>query len=239
MHLLTKDHVYEKIQERILSGAIPKGSRLAENVLAKELGVSRTPVREALSRLVHEGIAEHVPNDGVFLRRPTLKDIEDIYDLRIVLECHAAYRAAQYALPIHLQQMEDALRRCDEALLQGNEYRTFDERWGYIVLQFEFPFHTAIFDAADNVALTTVAASTQMLMKTIHYIPNDGVGVSDDSVREEIDLHERIYRSIKNGDSEAAVQAMREHTGGGLQDVIRRFELAQRLERAQNVQRLI
>jgi len=239
MHVLTKDYVYEKLQEKILSGTIPFGTRMAENVLSKELGVSRTPVREALNRLVCEGVAEQIPNDGVFLKHPSLKDIEEVYDLRTVLECHAAFRAATHALPIHLEQMENAVRHLDEALHRSDEHRTQEQRWEYLVRQCEIPFHTAIIHAADNARLAAMTANTQMLVNTLVCVQHCEETISDDAIHSTIETHGNIYRHIKSGDGERAAQAMREHMDNGFQTTLRLFELAQRHRRAQNVQQLV
>lgn len=239
MTLLTKDYVYEKIQEKILSGTIPLGSRISEHALSKEFGVSRTPIREALTRLVFEGIAEQVPNDGYFLKRPSLKDIEELYDLRNVLESHMAYRAAQNALPIHLEQMENALRSLEKELIVQGKYQTIDERWDYLVRQFEFPFHTALIHAANNERMATVAANMQMLGKTFNCVQYSEQTVSKDAVLATVEMHENIYRRIRDRDPEGASLMMKEHTKKGFQTTLENFELAQRHHSAQKLQLLL
>jgi len=239
MHLSAKNHIYERIQEKILSGAIPLGTRMAENVLSKELGVSRTPVREALNRLVGEGIAEQIPNDGVFLKRPSLKDIEEIYDLRTVLETHAVVRAAKHALPVHLEQMEKALQCLNEFLLRSDRDLPVAQQWASLVRQCEIPFHTAIMHAADNAKLAAMTANLQVLTKTFANFQYNEETISDDHTRRTLEKHENIYRHIKNGDGELAAQVMREHLETGFQMALRNFELAQRQSRAQNVQQLV
>jgi len=235
IHTLTKDYVYEKIQEKILTGVIPLGSRMGENVLSKELGVSRTPVREALIRLVHEGFAEQMPKDGVFLKRPSLKDIEEIYDLRTVLECHAALRAAQHALPDHLEQMENALRCLNEFILRNDKYRTVQQQREYLVRHVEMPFHVAIMHAANNSKLAAVAANIKILAKSLACNVHSKETFPNDNICETLERHEKIYHHIKNGNGELAAQTMREHLETGFQTTLHIFELAQRQNRAQNI----
>jgi DNA-binding GntR family transcriptional regulator len=88
---------YERLRHRILIGDLRDGDRLAEEDLAESLGISRTPVREALRRLAAEGLVELLPNRGA--RVPTWDDhdVDDIFELRAVLESHAARRAALQA----------------------------------------------------------------------------------------------------------------------------------------------
>ena len=84
-----KDQVYEKLKEDICAGRFQAGQRLQEVELAEELSVSRTPVREALRQLVHDGIAVEIPNKGVYVREFTLKDVQEIYNMRLLLEGYA------------------------------------------------------------------------------------------------------------------------------------------------------
>lgn len=84
-----KEQVYNILKRRIADGTYHHGERLQENDLATDLMVSRTPVREALKQLVFEGILEEAPNKGVSLRIFSEKEIKNIYDFRILLECHA------------------------------------------------------------------------------------------------------------------------------------------------------
>lgn len=84
-----KQQVYHILKRRIADGTYRHGQRLQENDLAMDLKVSRSPVREALKQLVLEGILEETPNKGVSLRIFSEKEIQEVYDLRILLECYA------------------------------------------------------------------------------------------------------------------------------------------------------
>lgn len=235
MALLAKDYVYEKIQEKIFSGSIPLGARISEHALSKELNVSRTPIREALARLVYEGVAEQVPNDGIFLRRPSLKDIEEIYDLREILESHAAYRAAQNALPIHLEKMENSLCLLEKMFFVEKELGDINARWHFLVRQFELPFHAAVIHAANNARLAAVASNMQMLVKAFNCVQFSEENVSDAAVRSTMEQHREIYEGIQNKNPEKASQAMREHIQTGLKSALRNFELAQRIHSAEKI----
>src|SRR2546421_13031594 len=84
----------ELIRQAILDGRLEPGSRLKEEELARELGISRTPVREALLVLQAEGLVDAVPNRGAVVRSHDANDLEDLYQLRALLEGYAARRAA-------------------------------------------------------------------------------------------------------------------------------------------------
>src|SRR5262245_35638355 len=85
-HVNLTDRVYRAIKDRLLSQEIEVGSRLREDDLAAQLGVSRTPIREALMRLAQEGLVEIAPRSGTHVCTFTPDDIEQIFDLRIALE---------------------------------------------------------------------------------------------------------------------------------------------------------
>src|SRR5262249_38967658 len=87
--------VYQHVLEAILPGPLAGGTELSEVALAAELGVSRTPGQEALWRLTADGLVEHLPNRRDRVARFTRQDVLEIYDMRAVLECAAAERAAR------------------------------------------------------------------------------------------------------------------------------------------------
>src|SRR5437867_1687707 len=84
----------ELIREAIVDGRLEPGQRLKEEELARELGISRTPIREALLMLQAEGLVDAVPNRGAMVRVHTPEDLDDLYQLRALLEGYAARRAA-------------------------------------------------------------------------------------------------------------------------------------------------
>ncbi|MEL6185503.1 MAG: GntR family transcriptional regulator [Myxococcota bacterium] len=89
------ERAWELIREGILRGSFPPGAHLKEEELAAHAGVSRTPVREALRRLVREGLVEYAPNVGTRVIRWTEDELDDVFELRALLEGHAAARAAE------------------------------------------------------------------------------------------------------------------------------------------------
>jgi DNA-binding GntR family transcriptional regulator len=105
------DHVYEALRERILSGEIPRGTRLRQVTLAEELGVSRTPLREALRRLSAEGYVEFSPNQGATVSQLDLGDMRHAWMARIALEPGAARLAAEAADGPAIARMRAAIEQ--------------------------------------------------------------------------------------------------------------------------------
>jgi DNA-binding GntR family transcriptional regulator len=122
---------YEQIKQAILAGALRPLERITEDELAKRLGLSRTPIREAFSVLAAEGLIVIIPKRGSFVAQLSLDDIMEIYQIRIPLECMAARVAAQtlteaeLAMLDHLVETELALegkRTAQESLAQSREF---------------------------------------------------------------------------------------------------------------------
>jgi DNA-binding GntR family transcriptional regulator len=119
-----KLRVYEGIKQFILSGKLRPGQKLAERDLGKTLKVSRRPIREALGRLVQDGLVENRPQRGHFVREVDAKTVEDLYDLREMLEKHAirlAMRRFSDADLAELDRVGRQLRRFEDDSVQGEE----------------------------------------------------------------------------------------------------------------------
>jgi DNA-binding GntR family transcriptional regulator len=128
-----------------MRGDLPTGTRLKEVELSERLGVSRTPVREALHRLVDEGVVDLEPHRGVIIRLGGERDLREIYGLRIVLESYAATQAA-------LNRSADDIARLEELLVQHEHTMATlsgESRIAALVEQSHL-FHQAVVEASDN-----------------------------------------------------------------------------------------
>lgn len=128
------DKAYAAIYKALTAGRLRPGERLAEERLAREIGVSRTPVREALRRLSAEGFIEFMPNQGGKVPLLSIADIIEIFDLRLILESHAAALAAHKIIPVQLTELGElcdgmekafALRRRDHIRAISTSNRRF------------------------------------------------------------------------------------------------------------------
>ncbi len=140
------DKVYEKIMQKIISRQLPPGTPLREEHLAEEFGVSSTPVREAFRRLEYEGWIQSRPYQGSFTRKLSSRDIDELYQLREMLEGMAAASAARNATDEELLNIRRVLEE-EKAYLQqaaantGDVTPTFRE---------DLDFHAAITGACHN-----------------------------------------------------------------------------------------
>jgi len=119
---MLKERTYGTVKRMILAGSLRPGEKLQERDLSRRLKVSRTPLREALSRLVQEGLVENRPRRGHYVRAIDAKSVEDLYDLREVLEKHAIRLAARRLTDddiAALERLRQTLRRYGRDAVQG------------------------------------------------------------------------------------------------------------------------
>lgn len=149
------DKVYDKIKQEILANRLHQGEPLLEEELATSLGTSRTPIRDAMRRLNHEGLVRIVPNKGAFVRVLTPRDIREIYEVREALESFAAGRAAMKLSERELEALS--------ALAHGLKRRR--SQLGYKDLR----------DAWETMRQVTIASTDNERMRTILTTMNDQV----------------------------------------------------------------
>ena len=191
-----RERVYAPLEHTIVHGELLPGTHLKEDELAKKLGVSRNPVREALQQLVHEGMADYVPAKGVFVHTPTAKEISDVLHVRMVLECEAARLAASQRTPAQLDDMKALVRNGREALATKNTE---------MLLKLNERFHRAVVEAAGN---SVLEQSMDMLQKRITWY---FAGVVTARAVNSWDEHEGILDALQEGNVDLAAERMAQH----------------------------
>lgn len=196
---------YQSLRSDIMEGMLSPGSVIAEVEQSERLGVSRTPVREAISRLLAEGLAEPAPGRGVIVAPISLTNVYALFELRTSLDCTAAALAARRGNPLIFRQLTDAFERAALELQQGN--RQLAE---YYALVDELD--TAIDTAAGNrylhqaqVSLRTQLARIRKLSKT-----------NPIRLAQAAEEHAQIARCIASGDQQLAEAAVRLHLANAL-----------------------
>jgi len=204
-HRPLADVVFNKLRDAVRSGTLKAGQWLRQEALAQELGVSQMPVREALKRLVAEGLAERIPYKGVRVVEFTPEDIVDMFTVRLVLEGLAARFAAS------LITSED-LKRLQENIRQAAQYTRPDqmtERW-----QLNAEFHLSICRASGRRYLIH---QVEMLWR---WFPNAILYEGEMSERRELlpayleretRAHKAILAALKRRDAQQAEEETRRH----------------------------
>nr|WP_298098308.1 GntR family transcriptional regulator [uncultured Shinella sp.] len=192
---------YTHLRQRLISGYYGPRTQLKEGLIADELGISRTPVRMALKRLVEDGLLVSEAHRGMFVAEWTDRDIEDVWALRLVLEPHAAALAAERASDDHLAGLKDLNVRMREVLQSDRQTRISE------LQKINFDFHSLVIEASGSPRLRAVAmqtAGTPMLVGT--YFVMD-----EDYIYRSLSHHEDIVATISMRDPEAASKAMWVH----------------------------
>ncbi len=218
------DIAYNRIRKKVLSGELKAGTRLVNRSLSKELGVSTIPVREALRRLASEGVAEHIPGAGTFVRKFGRKDLVKLYRFRETIECHAAREAARYIQDDQLQQL-DAL--CVKFHEMAKAIRNRPDRTSTIDafeqgLKVDLKYHEIIIEAADNPWLTKAVKDTR-LMARIAFSKSSGAVSLTESART-FRHHAALVRALRKGDDHWAEYWMMRQIRVGLAAALERFE---------------
>ncbi|HEX6709795.1 MAG TPA: GntR family transcriptional regulator [Rubrobacter sp.] len=204
--------VLEWLRALILTGEYGPDERLIEEQLAERLGVSRTPVRQALTMLEAEGLVEITPNRGATVCSFSIDDVWDIYDLRAVLEGHAARRAAARIQRHELDRLRELAGEMEGLAGRFDDHE--DEIRTLVGLNQEF--HSTIVDASRNRRLKRLINRTVeiplMFKAFFWYTPHERV-ISNH-------YHRQILEALEKGDADRAEIIMREHVYEGRDFVI-------------------
>ncbi len=201
------DHAYEELWKRVIMIGGSKEQRLSDVTLSEQLGISRTPVRQALERLVQEGLARSDPRRGFWTRTYTARDIHEIYELRGALEVLAVRLAAPRLSQKALKEQLDDLYAV-RAVLETHPVLRF--------LQIDLRFHIFITHASNNGrlihSLALLRSQLSMFQMQDTYYPQ----------RMEIALndHERILQALFAGNIDAAAEQLAAHIRHAMSGVL-------------------
>ena len=211
-YLPLRDVVFSTLREAILRGDLKPGERLMELQLAAKLGVSRTPIREAIRMLQQEGLAVTIPRKGAQVAAMTEKDVADVLLIREALEILAAQIACDNISAECLDALEENVKEFEKAL------KTTDIKQ---IVQTDMDFHDMIYNSAGNPTLVAILNNLreQMYRYRFEYI-------KDSSQHERlVEEHKIIYQSILNKDKETAAAAARTHIDNQKKAIIRQIRL--------------
>jgi DNA-binding GntR family transcriptional regulator len=202
------ESVYRLLWDRILDRRLHPGEKLSDLRLSDELGVSRTPVREALNRLVQDGIVKSEPNRGFYVASFSAQDIEEIYDLRAALETAALQVSGPKLRP---EMLHDALRELNrveqEYLKARSDQELVDAAAAFLGCDREF--HRALVEQAGNSRLTAIVEG---LWAQIAVFQKAG-SYRRDWTEMAIVHHRAIIAALLDGDVDRGVRELRNHIG--------------------------
>jgi DNA-binding GntR family transcriptional regulator len=215
------------IQGQVLSGEVPVGTRLRQEALAEEFGVSRTPVREALRQLQATGLLEVHPNRGAVVRGPSAREIREAYEVRAELEGLAAELAAERISDrdlLRLREAQSLFRKSVTTLIARRARKPAPWKDESVWVKANDLFHQTILDASGNGRLSeTIADLHRRFPRDLTWI---ALSQSSPLLEENVEQHEAVLRAIERRDPAEARRAMVEHVRSAGELVTLHFEQA-------------
>ncbi|MDB6117981.1 MAG: transcriptional regulator [Verrucomicrobiaceae bacterium] len=224
--LSLRQRAYDHLQQKLISGELHPGSVVSEQSLASEIGMSRTPMREAIRTLEQEGVLEQLPRFGTRVRTLERRDLEELYELREAMEPFAVAKAAMAAFP------EDVLslrRVCDEihtlaAELRKSKVPSLDAAQMQRLLGADLGFHLMLLRVAGNHRMMKIVSDSRLLtgifgtQRQAHTAQ-----VLEQTHRE----HTAILEAVERGNGKAAANAMTQHIRASKQQALEAYDRQQ------------
>ena len=197
-YLPLRDVVFNTLREAILKGELQPGERLMELQLASKLGVSRTPIREAIRMLEQEGLAVTMPRKGAEVARMTLKDMEDVLEVRDALDELAAQIACERMTAEQMQILKETKKEFEEILESGDVKKIADV---------DVRFHDIIYEATDNARLVSLLGNMreQLFRYRVECLKNP------ENYPALMAEHNAIVAALEARDKVKVTEAMHEH----------------------------
>lgn len=206
-YLPLRDVVFQTLRGAILKGDLKPGERLMELQLASKLGVSRTPIREAIRMLEQEGLAVTIPRKGAEVAKMTEKDMEDVLQIRLSLEALAVRLSCENITPAALQELKVAMEDFEEKTKSGQ----FVE-----MAKADVKFHEILYKASNNPKLQQLLSNLreQMYRYRVEYLKRE------EAHPQLIAEHAAIIEYISKGEKKAATDIMCKHIDNQVTTVI-------------------
>lgn len=200
-----KNIVYENLKKRIINNSLNPGEPLNEGALAKELKISKTPIREAFQQLEKEGFIENLPGKGAFVSRISLQDLRELFEIREILECEVIKRAVSKVDPAKIEMLRSKFESSESG--NGKSTTTYFKSGDQI--------HAFIFEVLGNKRLMEDYRKLQdhIVRTRIHFFNETESGRSEESFRE----HLEILDALKAQDPVRSENAIRNHLRNSLE----------------------
>lgn len=214
---ISKDALVDKaralLQNAIMTGQIPQGHRINETTLARQLQISRGPIREALAGLTNQGLVVKAPNRGVFVIKLTRSDIEELYTLRSMYEVFALHYIITHGQPLPYDVLAEIIEEIGASATSPNaesETSAADLR-----------FHLEIIKAA---GLPRLLSAWRDLMPQFQMLLYSRNALSSDFRVDIVGAHQRIIDALKRGDGNGAEQFLKAHIDASYQKLLADWE---------------
>lgn len=193
-----RELVFETLREAIIEGELPPGERLMEVQVAEELGVSRTPVREAIRKLELEGLVAMIPRKGAYVSGLSMKDLIEVFEIRGALEGVASALSAERATEEELESLERHLVKTAE-LIEKKDF--------HAVVDVDTDFHSLLYETSRNARLAQIISNLREQIQRFRQTSLSYPG----RMKEALEEHRKIVEAISDRNPELARQLAQEH----------------------------
>ena len=208
--------VFSQIQNDILNGKFQPGDSLIETRLSEDLGVSRTPIREALRQLELEGLVQSIPNKGVVVTGVSTKDIKDIYTIRMMIEGLAARLAAENITEDEINELKECLDLEEFYTIKNDTEQ---------VLKLDSKFHGIIFKASKSKPLLYMLGTFHLYIRRARNISISSPGRAQQAFLE----HRAIFKAISEGNAKMAESLTTDHVKNASINLIKQISSTQEI----------
>lgn len=206
VNYLLGQKIFQRIRQDIIRGKYSKEEELKELLIAAEMGVSRTPVREALRQLEREELVTIIPNKGTYVVGVTIQDMKDIYEIRASLEGLCARRAADAASPEQMEALEEIIYLTEYHMRKEHEQQ---------IVELSGKFHEILYEAGGSRMMTRILQNYYLYLEQVRRVLFTIPGCIEEAVLE----HRQILLAVKERDGEKAEHAVKLHIANTMKQV--------------------
>lgn len=212
-----KEQAYDKLKELIITGALEPGALQNEKRLAEALGVSRTPVREALLELSREGMVTFVPGKGVEICKFTTQQVREVFEIRKIIEGYIIKKIASQVTPEDIKEIDENISNQEKMLLKT-------ERLAFI--EYDKQFHLYLASKLGNQQIESILDN---LRDQMHLM---GIRAVEDEFRmkQVIDEHRAIFSGLKEGNPQKAFDALINHLENTENTIAEKIETQEKIQ---------
>ena len=206
-----REEVYDSLKKSILHGKLKAGQRLIEENLAHQIGISRTPVREAFHKLERDDLVTRLPKGGFAVREFTKEDVEEIFGIRSALESYAAYLATFHIPPDRISILEKKIEESERALENGD-----DEK----VVQLHTEFHDLLYKSCKSKKLTEMINN----FRDYFYRYRSALLHTKEGFTNSLEGHRQMLEAMRNKNARLVERLVRKHLERGKEIVLREID---------------
>jgi len=206
-----REEVYDSLKKSILHGKLKAGQRLIEENLAHQIGISRTPVREAFHKLERDDLVTRLPKGGFAVREFTKEDVEEIFGIRSALESYAAYLATLHIPPDRISILEKKIEESERALENGD-----DEK----VVQLHTEFHDLLYKSCKSKKLTEMINN----FRDYFYRYRSALLHTKEGFTYSLEGHRQMLEAMRNKNARLVERLVRKHLERGKEIILREID---------------